>query len=478
LVIGDSFVRAWGIRSEERFGEQALLQSGLGLELDQICCDDWGPLQEWLALKQYGPQLRPQFVVLSLFVENDIVNAHLGFAGMSNISAADAIRPYWTGQVDRDGWPRVTAVHPARAAWRRHSSLFAHLEKALVDGRHWSYFTPEALALRHSSRELRFEFLTPWVDPELWEPAWRNLEGLLLGFAASVRRLGARPLVLVVPPLWQVQVCAIAEERALQLAREAASKPEAPPAPRPDYDYPERRLMGFLQQAGIDCAVALGALRRATEGAEDGLYLRDGHLNHLGHITLGGVLAQWLTLVAGASEPPPEGLLLGDLDQGPRDLLPRGATSATCLDFSTGLHLPLIAYGINWRREPGWLGIPARMAEVVEHPLRLTLRADPGELVIRGSCAGDRGFPLKLRIAAYSNILKEELLNGPGEFEVHCPNPVSQLIESVPVERRPYLPLAFDFTPADGAALPPIGLRWLGFCPGGGGAPAQLAPDK
>jgi hypothetical protein len=477
LVLGDSFLNTWGIRRAERFAEQGVQQSGLNVELDSIACDDWGPLQEWLALKTYGPLLEPDWVVLSLYVENDILNAHLGFAGMSNISASDSIRPYWNGKVDQQGWPEVTGIHPQRAWLRARSSLFARLEHSVVAGGRWSYFTTAAEAVR-KHRELHFEFLTPEVDPHLWEPAWLNLERLVQGLANSVRRLGARPLVLIVPCYRQVQVCALTEERALARSPLAEHSTNAAPELTPDFDYPERRLMGFLKESGIDCAVALGALRKAATETIDGVYLRDGHLNAHGHIALGGVLAEWLTLVAGESEPPPEGIQLGQLGQGPIDLLPRGAAAPSCLDFQAGLHLPHIAYAINWRREPGWLGVPERMGEVIHGPLRAVLRADPGELVIHGHCAGKQGFPLAVRATVHGNQLGEMVLSAPGAFELRCPNPIPELLASVPPEKRPYIPLAFDFVPPQGAELPAIGVRWLGFCSRREAPRPQVAPDK
>jgi hypothetical protein len=478
LVVGDSFVHGWAIRSEERFPEQALLQSGLEADLDVLCCDDWGTLQEWLALRRYGPHLDPDWVVLALFPENDLFNSHLPLAGMSNISASDAIRPYWNGRVDSDGWPGVTAIHPRRAWLRRQSALFARLEHAGVRTGRWAYLSPEALSMRNGPRQLHFEILEPQLEPGLWEPAWLNLEALVLGFAASVRRLGARPLILIVPAVRQVQVCALMEERDVQRQLDNALSGAASPRSQADFDLPERRLAARFEQAGVDCAVALGAIRRVAAESPAGAYLRDGHLNDRGQIALGGVLAQWLRLVADAPAPPPEGLRLGDLGQGPVDILGRGDNARSWLDFTLDLPLKYMTHGIEWRREPGWLGESERLAEVIDVPVRAVLQVQPGALIVHGRAVGRKGFPLTIETSVYGLTMGKMVLSGPGDFVVEARNPVQSMISEAPPGRLPYVPVAVKFSTLPGQALPHIGLRQLGFLPASVPSPLEAPSDK
>jgi hypothetical protein len=454
LVLGDSFVRAWDIRDGERFPEVAAAHSGTPLDLHFLCCDDWGTAQELLALRHYGPHLRPERIVLALYPENDLINNFRPFAGHNRSSAGDALRPYLepTGR----GGERLTYLQPLRSALRRHSALWAQLEwRAIVAGGVPLLPAPEPPErglLPHSH-----QLFAPGHDSAQWDAAFAQTEFLLERVADEAAALGAELCVVVLPSIWQVQHCAIAEEqqRAFVLGEQSAAAAER------DFEAPERRLAEFFRRRGLVALLPLEALRRAASATPQGIFLRDGHLDATGHRVVGEELAPWF---AGRTLPTPT----EPTSRGPVDLLPRGARAVAELDFTADCPSAFLLRGENFRRPEGWLGAPERLWAAGRDEVRVLLRVGPDPLWIEGvagsvdSSGSRQGFPCRLDLLIDELPLASVTLEGPGRFARSVEHPFAALFDRGRSDAWPYLPVTLR---GAGSDFPHLGLARLGFRP-------------
>lgn len=411
LFVGDSFLNAWAVREEHLMmhaAEERLAERGRAVESYSLCCDDYGTSQELLLLREHGPRVQPDAVVLAFYPNNDLVNNSLALAGRTSNSPGDLLRPYL--HFTPEGEERTHYLQPVRSFFRRHSRLFTKLERRLLlagetHGIDWLRPWPEAPtahelleAGRPPRRSLEL-FRAPAPESE-WARAWRSTEDLLCAFRDEVRSQGARFLLLVIPSRAQVQRDAVYLEMDLK-TRELAGLPLDELL---DWDLPERRLAAFCRSEGIELRALLEPFRGAAREELAGLYVRDGHLSWRGDAVAGRVVAEWFTGDAFVEPPPTEAV----------PMVPAHWSTSRTLDFTTQMHGTFLANGWSgWRPgasdpDAGWR---------VDGRASLALPSGDGTWTVSGIVPEGAPTPLRVRFASATRE-SEEVLGGPGPFEL------------------------------------------------------------
>ena len=421
LYLGDSFLVGEAVRAEELMTarvEAGLSARGIDAEVYNLSVIDYGTAQELLLLDAFGPQIRPDVVVLALFSGNDVINNSMELANQSIVSRGDSIRPYL---VSESGSLRVRFLNPILAKLRAYSRVVTEIERRLlsIGERYeveWLQATPTALPL---ARRLRsglapseaYELFRSHDPEHPWEIAWRATQQLLLEFRDRTRALGARPLVLVIPTHDQV-VRSARMVRMDVMSRRFAGRSLADFL---DWNLPERRLEAFLRDAGIDALFLLPTLRTAAQSGASP-YAMDEHLSEEGHAIAAEKVLEWF----GRGDPTP--LSPESFTSAPITSLPPASDVGPRLSFARSEHRENLGHGwLLWRPEAeggewGWW-IGARALVV--------LPAAGGDLVVRGSLPAGSKLPLRGFLHVIGGIRYPFALEEYGPFELRLPSDLS-----------------------------------------------------
>lgn len=286
-VLGDS--QAWGdgVNDEETFS--ALLERG-GIEVLNFACLGYGTDQELLTLDHVAARWMPDVVVVAAFVGNDL---------QDNLSPGtwQYPKPHFTagpdGALDLRGVPvhPPQALHLAVEAYRaamRHSVLLNACAEATTDR---SPPRPTAASTRSPTPIYRSLYTAAPSDADRRGLALTGR--LLLEIARRAWAMGARPVVLLLPELWQVDVARNPEWRA-DLRRLGAR-----------WRRPQQELRRVLEPAGVEVIDALPVLARfertATASEATTYYRRWRHLNARGHQAVARQIAARLGLPGGGA---------------------------------------------------------------------------------------------------------------------------------------------------------------------------------
>jgi hypothetical protein len=417
VFVGDSFLVGQAVREEQLMTSRtaaALRARGLEAEVYNLSGIDYGTGQEILLLRALGRRLEPDAVVLFLYPANDIINNSLALTGRTAVSAGDYIRPYL---VPEESGLRIRYAHPFRAWLRRHSRLYATLERrllALGAERDIAWLKPgiaragvaELVRGGRAPRE-DFEIFRRRHDPgDRWEEAWRTTFALLRAFRDECDALGARLLVVVIPSVYQVE--RTAKGISLDIATRVASG--RPLGRLLDWNLPERRLVGFFEQEGIEARFLLAALREAAE-SDPPVYTRDEHLGPRGHEIAARSVVAWLLNEAGEHE-------FEEISGGPVRILPDHSEANSLLDFRHQRHAVHLGDGwLSWAAEgPGTAGgwLPGPRALVV-------LPARGGDFVVRGWVPSDARLPIDGQVDIVGGPRRTFRLEQAGSFEIRFP---------------------------------------------------------
>jgi hypothetical protein len=305
-VLGDSQTWGDGVADDETF--VALLDGG-STEVLSFATPGWGTDQQLLVLDNQAARWRPDVVVLALFIGNDL-NDNV------NRGTFQYPKPYFTLE-DGDRLvlrgvpvPYSRAMHALIEVYRglmRHSALLNAI--AETTRKDWS--------LRPAPRDAQ-PSVALHSSIYVAEPTEQDRERfavtsrLLREVVRHVRAIGAEPVVLIIPELWQVEVFNDPERRAALAVIGA------------DFRRPQRVFGALLRADGATVIDALPALARATRksraaGGPHTYYPQWRHLNAHGHAVIAELLGARLGVnrrprragsagAAGASlrPPPPE----------------------------------------------------------------------------------------------------------------------------------------------------------------------------
>jgi hypothetical protein len=379
-LLGDSFLVAEAVPEEYLVTtrlEAALAEQGRAAEVYNLSAVDWGTGQQLLYLDRVGERLAPDVVILAFYQGNDVVNNSLGLANATGTSPGDPIRPYVVPEPDG---LRVDYLDPTSAWLRRHSRIFATLERRLRP------FTPGGQTNRRERLQMgrmpleELEIFRRRAQSARWEQAWQETFALLTALQARCEALGARLVVLNIPTMHQVRQSA----EAIRFEAETRAFARRPLRSLLDWNEPERRMASYFRTTGVEGVMLLEELRAAATRSRD-VYERDAHLGIEGHAVLTEAALKAL------SGPVPK----ADPATGEPVPLPIDPGRFGFLDFAGQSHDDRVAAGwISWsekeqQRPWGWAIGPAAM---------LVLEPGPGALVLRGFVDPRASLPLEVTL--------------------------------------------------------------------------------
>jgi len=299
-VLGDSQTWGDGVADDETF--VALLDGG-DTEVLSFATPGWGTDQQLLVLDEQAAGFSPDVVVLALFIGNDL-NDNV------NRGTFQYPKPYFT--LEDDGRlvlrgvpvPYSRAMHALIEVYRglmRHSALL----NAIAEASRKDSTPREPQPSNALNNSIYVAEPTP-QDRHRFAVTSRLLEEVV----RHVRALGAEPVVLIIPELWQVEVFNDPQRRAALRAIGA------------DFRRPQRVFAAVAHAAGAQVVDALPALARATRrsqarGGPHTYYREWRHLNALGHAAIAELLGARLGVTdrparggsggvaGGAQDPPP-----------------------------------------------------------------------------------------------------------------------------------------------------------------------------
>ena len=254
LALGDSFVMALQVAEEQTF--TTLLGQRRGVQVLNAGVDGHAPPQALLRFRQLGLQVRPEVVLLVVFVGNDL---------------SEARQPSGPRLVA----PTAAAPSGPRAFLLHHSMLVAHLRVAQARARLEAGADPR---LRHHQDELRL-FLRR-SSHDLLQPAVRDLLPSILALQGEVARAGARFVVAVAPPAFAMDADLAA--RTFQML--------GLPTEDLDVDAPARALEAALGGAGLAPCSLTAPLRESHLAGRPPYFRFDGHWNPAGHEVVAEVI--------------------------------------------------------------------------------------------------------------------------------------------------------------------------------------------
>ncbi len=269
-ILGDS--QAWGdgVGDDETFA--ALLDRAARgrVEVLDFACPGYGTDQELLLFDREVVRWRPDVVVIAVFVGND---------PKDNLSDGTWQYPKPRFDVTASGELvlRGTPIEPrplvqAGIAVYREAMRWSALLNAIAEATNGTAPPPGHRLPGHPT--VYNSVYAPEPDAKSTR-ALAVTERLLLELVAHVRASGARPLVMLIPELWQVDVAVRPQWRS-ELAERRA-----------DWRRPQRVLRRALREDGVETIDLLPTLARAARESPDGgphVFLRQWrHLDRRGH---------------------------------------------------------------------------------------------------------------------------------------------------------------------------------------------------
>lgn len=282
LALGDSFTAGTQLRLEQCWPslvEEGVRRAGDPIEVVNAGVDGYGLDQEYWLLERLAPVVRPQDVVVAVYVGNDIAD------------------------YEGDAWSLPPWARFGPQAWlRTHSYLFHLLSRAKRDlsgvpregqiraGAPPSSWAPSSIrnfrSLSKADREnIRRQFASPELLPAIRGPQAmhriRLTERMLEALTAAVQSRGARFWVVLIP--YKLQV--IAEERDEWMRLHGLSIEEV--------FRPQAELNSWALRVGVALADSTEAmLRNAAPGSL--FWPVDGHLSVAGHQVVADVTLRLL----------------------------------------------------------------------------------------------------------------------------------------------------------------------------------------
>lgn len=282
-VFGDSMTEGVQVNLRETYCyllEESLRRQGIPAEVINFAVNGYGPVQELLLFQRESARYRPDCVILSLFLDNDVADCHPDLTTHQNgppfVSSFDDEGLHFDFSKAEQSYSQYH-VEPIYA-FRKYSAVY----RLVADQRtRWGRRSESRASGNTVPR--RFLLYKEPIEPK-WEEAWNTLERVLIEFAkgASDHQCG---FGVVSVPAGQV-VNPTAWERILE-SHPAMSEIKW------DLEGPERRLRAFADEHGILLLQSSGLYERAPEGSQ--LFFGDvGHFTRHGHQLIAQVIEEFM----------------------------------------------------------------------------------------------------------------------------------------------------------------------------------------
>jgi lysophospholipase L1-like esterase len=275
LVVGDSFTLGYTVPAAETISSllgARLRAEGRSIEVLNGGTEGWSTDQEVLWLAGEGARYAPDVVVLQMY-ENDIFwNSQANYLHYPKPRLA----------ADGSGAPAAGAlVDPGQGSWLKRNTALGAIASGFV--------TPPQMPTLAGSR-----LPAEWgVRLDGGAAGYAETAVALMAFRSVAQRIGAEPLVLVIPDKAQVDPAA------------RAKMVRAMNDPRYEPDRPYMAMIAAAASAGLPVVGALPSLRAAA-GAGPLYFAKDWHTNAAGNRVLAGALADALAApsLLGAAQRP------------------------------------------------------------------------------------------------------------------------------------------------------------------------------
>jgi len=303
LWVGDSFAQALQVDEKETAHQQleTMLNERLGsaeqqFEVINLGMMGWGTAQELAYYREQGQRYQADAVVVMFFMGNDVNDNLPGHA--LTIDGFNCFAPYFpvcNNQLDPTAWAHVPGLDPAwnscstgryaaasgLSFLQQNSYLWARLEPLLLSWQPRRSYGQEfglsfaALYLPQESEEVRY--------------GWQVTEGLLQQFqqetAANQSKLG----VAIIGPREVVWLATLND------AQRQTFYDSAPAFKTAQIDYPNQRLLTFLQQHNIPTLDLQPPMIDYTKKTGAPLYLPiDRHWTVEGNRVAAELMYNWL----------------------------------------------------------------------------------------------------------------------------------------------------------------------------------------
>ena len=267
LLLGDSQTEGLQVRLEETYGsvlqqELERLVPGRRFEVVNLAVSAYGTHQELLTLKRYADRVRPDWIVLGFYPDNDLadnvrlplVREEPGGVALVSHRFSTAHRLLLGSKVAMGGTSHLYILLTSRLKALRAGTFLANI--GLLERP--SAAAPVATAIREDGPSR----------------AYRITEAIIRLMHDEAKGRGAGFVVLTIPSKTQIQ--------------------EPSSATSEHMDRLEREFVADFDRDGIPHLEALAPLRQAQARGASPFFRLDGHIDVVGHRIVGETLARWL----------------------------------------------------------------------------------------------------------------------------------------------------------------------------------------
>lgn len=284
LFIGDSITFGSGVDSKWRFTDRIGRALTADFEVINAAVPGWGTDQELLYYELFGDQLRPDVVVLTFFMLNDVINNSLDHLYLGTAPKPRFVLRGDSLILERAIRPRLRPGSRIRNVVRQ--SHFLQLVKRRIDPAPRDR-EPVVGSVPPGFDRAHGRVLSHWSVFETgydstFETAWRTTEALLLRFSDQCEKRGVKLVLFAFPSVesderWRAELLRDAGMESAEL----------------DFRAPFSRLGEFCRRNGIDFVYPLETFRTEA-GLRPLFFEHDGHANRVGHAVAARALLEWL----------------------------------------------------------------------------------------------------------------------------------------------------------------------------------------
>ncbi len=271
VLAGDSFTFGLGVADAGRFGDR-LEAARRDVDVVDMGVLGTGTDQQLLLHEQEGARWHADLVVLGYMTEHIVRNAHEGRVSGNGLMVPKPRFVLENGELVLRGVPvPEELVHDSAIAeeWSERQSAGVPVPFKSFLREHSALYGLLRARLRPLVQRLRGSRPESYPEYHAEREEWRVTQALIRRFAERVRSKESRFLLLLIPAAEYVR----------------------PPC---EDELPERALLAFAEQAGIDALDLLPALRTAEAAGEHTYYDSDPHWTAAGHAVAARELSRWL----------------------------------------------------------------------------------------------------------------------------------------------------------------------------------------